>query len=103
MLDFKNQDSIWKILGALVVIFVLLWILRCIIMLFQKDYFLSTDYTVDCTTGLIMPTGSAAAVLAEDQPANGGTRYEFDSGNIVDTISCSEGAALKNHGAYPAY
>ena len=90
MLDFKNQSSIVNILGALLIIFVLLWILRCIVLSFQKDYFLSTDYTVDCTTGLISPTGSAAVIPTALQPKTQllkgeSPRYEFLNGNIVDT------------------
>jgi hypothetical protein len=90
MLDFKNQSSIVKILGALLIIFVLLYILRCIVLSFQKDYFLSTDYTVDCKTGLISPTGSAPVIPTASQPKtqllNGDSpRYEFTNGNIIDT------------------
>ena len=59
-------------------------------MSFQKDYFLSTDYTVDCTTGLIKPTGSAPVIAANLQRKTQLTqgvspRYDFISGNIVDT------------------
>ena len=90
MLDFKNQSSIVNILGALLIIFVLLYILQCIILSFQKDYFLSTDYTVDCTTGLISPTGSAAVIPTASQTKTQllkgeSPRYEFLNGNIVDT------------------
>jgi hypothetical protein len=90
MLNFKDQSSIIKILGALLIIFVLLWIVRCIVMSFQKDYFLSTDYTVDCTTGLIKPTGSAPVIAANLQRKTQLTqgfspRYDFINGNIVDT------------------
>ena len=87
MFDFKTQSGLIRLLGALVILFCLLWILRSLTLLFQKDYFLSTDYTVDCATGLIKPTGSAPAIPAADQPGNGGTRYQFTSGNIVDTIT----------------
>ena len=89
MFDFRTQSGLIRLLGALVVLFGLLWILRSLTLMFQKDYFTGTDYTVDCATGLIKPTGSAPAVAAADQPANGGVRYEFDSGNIVDTNSNS--------------
>ena len=90
MLDFKNQSSIVNILGALLIIFVLLYILQCIVLSFQKDYFLSTDYTVDCTTGLISPTGSAAVIPTASQTKTQllkgeSPRYEFLNGNIVDT------------------
>jgi len=90
MLDFKNQSSVVNILGALLIIFVLLLILRYIVMSFQKDYFLSTDYTVDCTTGLISPTGSAAVIPTASQTKTQllkgeSPRYEFLNGNIVDT------------------
>ena len=90
MLDFKNQSSVVNILGALLIIFVLLYILQCIILSFQKDYFLSTDYTVDCTTGLISPTGSAAVIPTASQTKTQllkgeSPRYEFLNGNIVDT------------------
>jgi hypothetical protein len=90
MLDFKNQSSIVNILGALLIIFVLLYILQYIVMSFQTDYFLSTDYTVDCTTGLIKPTGSAAVIPTASQTKTQilkgeSPRYEFLNGNIVDT------------------
>jgi hypothetical protein len=90
MLNFKDQTSVVKILGALLIIFVLLWIVRCIVLSFQKDYFLSTDYTVDCSTGLIKPTGSAAVIPANLQRKTQLTqgfspRYDFTNGNILDT------------------
>ena len=90
MLNFKDQSSIIKILGALLIIFVLLWIVSCIVLSFQKDYFLSTDYTVDCSTGLIKPTGSAPVIAANLQRKTQLTqgfspRYDFINGNIVDT------------------
>ena len=90
MLNFKDQTSVVKILGALLIIFVLLWIVRCIVLSFQKDYFLSTDYTVDCSTGLIKPTGSAPVIPANLQRKTQLTqgfspRYDFTNGNILDT------------------
>ena len=90
MLNFKDQSSIIKILGALLIIFVLLWIVSCIVLSFQKDYFLSTDYTVDCSTGLIKPTGSAPVIAANLQRKTQLTqgfspRYDFINGNILDT------------------
>jgi len=59
-------------------------------MSFQKDYFLSTDYTVDCKTGLITPTGSApvipSALQTKTQLLKGESpRYDFTNGNIIDT------------------